>query len=238
MVDAGGKGFLVILQGMLDEIRGVPMPQSEQEEESTPADKAVLAAMATEDITFAFDTVFIVRKHTENVDLDPFRKYLNSIGDSLVIGEDDEASRSMSIPIFPARLSPRPEVRHPGAGQDREHAHPGRRSGAGKHVQSTDDLEAIEAELEAGCAQSEPVKAAPEKKYGYVAVCAGAGLESVFKDLGVDGVISGGQTMNPPPRIFFGRSTRLLRRSSSCCPTTKISSWPPSSVSGCVRTRR
>ena len=68
---------------------------------------------------------------------------------------------------------------------------------AGKHVQSTDDLEAIEAELEAGCAQSEPVKAAPEKKYGYVAVCAGAGLESVFKDLGVDGVISGGQTMNP-----------------------------------------
>ena len=43
----------------------------------------------------------------------------------------------------------------------------------------------------------EPVKAAPEKKYGYVAVCAGAGLEAVFKDLGVDGVISGGQTMNP-----------------------------------------
>ena len=74
VVDAGGKGFLVILQGMLDEIRGVPMPQSEQEEESAPADKADFAAMAAEDITFAFDTVFIVRKHTENVDLDPFRK--------------------------------------------------------------------------------------------------------------------------------------------------------------------
>ena len=67
---------------------------------------------------------------------------------------------------------------------------------AGKHVQSTDDLEAVEAELEAGC-DSAPQKAAPEKKYGYVAVCAGAGLEAVFRDLGVDGLVGGGQTMNP-----------------------------------------
>ena len=59
VVDAGGKGFLVILQGMLDEIRGVPMPQSEQEEESAPADKADFAAMAAEDITFAFDLSLI-----------------------------------------------------------------------------------------------------------------------------------------------------------------------------------
>ena len=69
---------------------------------------------------------------------------------------------------------------------------------AGRHVQSTDDLEAVEEELEnQGCAPAEPVKAAPEKEYGYVAVCAGAGLEAVFRDLGVDGIISGGQTMNP-----------------------------------------
>ena len=67
---------------------------------------------------------------------------------------------------------------------------------AGKHVQSTDDLDAIEAELEAGC-NAAPEKAAPEKKFGYVAVCAGAGLEAVFRDLGVDGLVGGGQTMNP-----------------------------------------
>ena len=188
VVDAGGKGFLVILQGMLDEIRGVPMPQSEQEEESAPAEKAAFAAMAAEDITFAFDTVFIVRKHTENVDLDPFRKYLNSIGDSLVIGEDDEAFKVHVHTNIPGEALT--EAQKYGTLELAKIENMRTQAddlAAGKHVQSTDDLEAIEAELEA----------APEKKYGYVAVCAGAGLESVFKDLGVDGVISGGQTMNP-----------------------------------------
>src|SRR5699024_7495364 len=65
---------------------------------------------------------------------------------------------------------------------------------AGRQVQSTDDLDAVEAELE-----GRPVRkiAAPEKKYGVVAVAAGEGLAAVFRDLGADGVISGGQTMNP-----------------------------------------
>ena len=69
---------------------------------------------------------------------------------------------------------------------------------AGKHVQSTDDLDAVEEELEHGvAAPAEPVIAEPEKKYGVVAVCAGEGMAAVFRDLGCDGVISGGQTMNP-----------------------------------------
>ena len=67
---------------------------------------------------------------------------------------------------------------------------------AGKKPQSTDDLEQIEAELEAQEEQGDAM-APPEKKFGVVAVSAGAGMASVFKDLGVDGVISGGQTMNP-----------------------------------------
>ena len=196
VVDAGGKGFLVILQGMLDSLRGEPMPQVE--EESAPADKADFVAMAAEDITFAFDTVFIVRKHTEEVDLEPFRTYLNSIGDSLVIGEDDTAFKvhvhtntpgaalTESLKYGALELAKIENMRT----QADDLA-------AGKHVQSTDDLEAVEAELEAGADGGAPVKAAPEKKYGFVAVCAGQGLEAVFRDLGVDGVISGGQTMNP-----------------------------------------
>ena len=63
---------------------------------------------------------------------------------------------------------------------------------AGRKPQSTDDLD-----MEEGSAPEEPVVAPPEKKYGVVAVCAGAGMASVFRDLGVDGIISGGQTMNP-----------------------------------------
>ena len=88
VVDAGGKGFLIILQGMLDELRGEPMP--EIAEENPAQDKADFATLTDEDITFTFDTVFIVRK-TVDKSLEPLRSYLNSIGDSLVIGEDDEA---------------------------------------------------------------------------------------------------------------------------------------------------
>ena len=196
VVDAGGKGFLVILQGMLDSLRGEPMPQVE--EESAPADKADFVAMAAEDITFAFDTVFIVRKHTEEVDLEPFRTYLNSIGDSLVIGEDDTAFKVHVHTNTPgAALTESQKYGTLELAKIENMRTQADDLAAGKHVQSTDDLEAVEADLEAGADGGAPVKAAPEKKYGFVAVCAGQGLEAVFRDLGVDGVISGGQTMNP-----------------------------------------
>ena len=197
VVDAGGKGFLVILQGMLDELQGVPMPETDQDE-SAPAEKADFVAMAAEEITFAFDTVFIVRKHQEEVDLEPFRAYLNSIGDSLVIGEDDESFKVHVHTNIPGEaLTESQKYGTLELAKIENMRTQADDLAAGKHVQSTDDLEAIEAELEKGCAPQEPVKAAPEKKYGYVAVCAGEGLEAVFRDLGVDGVISGGQTMNP-----------------------------------------
>ena len=196
VVDAGGKGFLVILQGMLDSLRGEPMPQVE--EESAPADKADFVAMAAEDITFAFDTVFIVRKHTEEVDLEPFRTYLNSIGDSLVIGEDDTAFKVHVHTNTPgAALTESQKYGTLELAKIENMRTQADDLAAGRHIQSTDDLEAVEAELEAGADGGAPVKAAPEKKYGFVAVCAGQGLEAVFRDLGVDGVISGGQTMNP-----------------------------------------
>ena len=196
VVDAGGKGFLVILQGMLDSLRGEPMPQVE--EESAPADKADFVAMAAEDITFAFDTVFIVRKHTEEVDLEPFRTYLNSIGDSLVIGEDDTAFKVHVHTNTPgAALTESQKYGTLELAKIENMRTQADDLAAGKHVQSTDDLEAVEAELEAGADGGAPVKAAPEKKYGFVAVAAGAGLAKVFFDLGADGVISGGQTMNP-----------------------------------------
>ena len=197
VVDAGGKGFLVILQGMLDELQGVPMPETDQDE-AAPAEKADFVAMAAEEITFAFDTVFIVRKHQEEVDLEPFRAYLNSIGDSLVIGEDDESFKVHVHTNIPGEaLTESQKYGTLELAKIENMRTQADDLAAGKHVQSTDDLEAIETELEKGCAPQEPVKAAPEKKYGYVAVCAGAGLEAVFRDLGVDGVISGGQTMNP-----------------------------------------
>ena len=187
VVDAGGKGFLIILQGMLDQLQGKSMPELSEEEPEE--EKADFGALSAEEITFAFDTVFIVRKPSPHVNLEPFRTYLNGIGDSLVIGEDDEAGAALTEAQKYGTLELAKIENMRTQAED---------LAAGRHIQSTDDLEAVEEELEnQGCAPAEPVKAAPEKEYGYVAVCAGAGLEAVFRDLGVDGIISGGQTMNP-----------------------------------------
>ena len=75
---------------------------------------------------------------------------------------------------------------------------------AGKKAQSTDDLDAVEAELERG----ETAVAAPEKRYGFLAVCAGEGLEAVFRDLTVDRIVSGGQTMNPSTEAILQEVNR------------------------------
>ena len=198
VVDAGGKGFLIILQGMLDELQGVSMPEA-GEEEPAAEEKADFGALSAQEITFAFDTVFIVRKSSPKVNLEPFRAYLNRIGDSLVIGEDDEAFKVHVHTNIPGEVLT--EAQKYGVLELAKIENMRTQAedlAAGRHVQSTDDLEAVEEELERReSAPEEPVKAAPEKEYGYVAVCAGAGLEAVFRDLGVDGVISGGQTMNP-----------------------------------------
>ncbi|MCI8474244.1 MAG: DAK2 domain-containing protein, partial [Oscillospiraceae bacterium] len=193
VVDSGGKGFLVILQGMLDEIKGLPIPEGAEVPEPKQG-KADFAALGDEDITFTYDTVFIVRKEKENVNLEPFRAYLNSIGDSLVIGESDEEFKVHVHTDTPgAALTESAKYGILELCKIENMRTQAEDLAAGKHVQSTDDLEEAEEQLE----KAEPVIAAPEKKYGMVAVAAGEGLAAVFKDLGVDGVISGGQTMNP-----------------------------------------
>ena len=195
VVDAGGKGFLIILQGMLDQLQGRPMPELSEEEPEE--EKADFGALSAEEITFAFDTVFIVRKPSPHVNLEPFRTYLNGIGDSLVIGEDDEAFKVHVHTNIPGNALN--EAQKYGTLELAKIENMRTQAddlAAGRHVQSTDDLEQVEAELEAG-EDSAAGPAAPEKKFGYVAVCAGAGLEAVFRDLGVDGLVGGGQTMNP-----------------------------------------
>ena len=197
VVDAGGKGYLLILEGMLSELRGEPMPEQAEESEETK-EKADFAYMAAEEITFAFDTVFIVRKASPDISLEPLRTYLNSIGDSLVIGEDDESFKVHVHTNIPG--SALTESQKYGTLELAKIENMRTQAEAlaqGKEAQSTDDLEAVEAELEAGegCAPAAPAE--PEKPYGFLAVCAGDGLAAVFQDLGADGVVSGGQTMNP-----------------------------------------
>ena len=197
VVDAGGKGFLVILQGMLDELRGVAAPETEDDALPNLQEKADFAALSQEEITFAFDTVYIVRKTRGEVDLEPYREYLNSIGDSLVIGEDDESFKVHVHTNTPGdALNEAQKYGTLELAKIENMVTQAQDLAAGRKAQSTDDLEQVEAELEAQEEQGNAI-AAPEKKIGVVAVSVGEGLDCVFRDLGVDGVISGGQTMNP-----------------------------------------
>ena len=192
VVDAGGKGFLVILQGMLDSLRGVPLPEG-AEGDSKVENKTDYAAIAAEEITFTFDTVFIVRK-TTNKELTSFEAYLNSIGDSLVIGEDDDCFKvHVHTDIPGAALTEAQKYGTLELAKIENMRTQAEDLAAGRHIQSTDDLEEDDHDHQEGTRKIAP----PEKKYGVVAVAAGDGLAAVFKDLGADGVISGGQTMNP-----------------------------------------
>ncbi|MDE7220273.1 MAG: DAK2 domain-containing protein [Oscillospiraceae bacterium] len=193
VVDAGGKGYLAILEGMLASLRGEAMPEI-TEESPAKQEKADFNVFSVEEITFAFDTVFIVRKDDPEVNLTPLRDYLNSIGDSLVIGEDDEAFKVHVHTNIPgSALTEAQKFGTLELAKIENMRTQAEDVAAGKKAQSVDDLDEVEEELESGGAAG----AAPEKRYGFLAVCAGDGLAAVFKDLGVDGVISGGQTMNP-----------------------------------------
>ena len=195
VVDAGGMGFVTILEGMLASLQGNDVALQENAGETK--EQADFTDFATEDITFAYDTVYIIRKKDETVNLEPLRVYLDSIGDSLVIGEDDEAFKvhvHTNIPWEALAESQKYGTLELAKIENMRMQHDD--LAEGRKARSTDDLDAIEQELEAGDT-AKPAPAAPEKPFGFVAVCAGEGLAGVFRDLGADGIIEGGQTMNP-----------------------------------------
>jgi len=189
VVDAGGKGYLVILKGMLSYLRGEPMPEAEDDDDFA-VEKADFAAIGEEDITFDFDTVFIVRK-TVDKPLDELRAYLNSIGDSLVIGEDDESFKVHVHTDTPGdALNEAQKYGTLELAKIENMRTQAQDLAAGRKAQSTDDLEDDHATAPAAPAE-------PPKPFGFLTVCAGEGLAAVFSDLGADGIVSGGQTMNP-----------------------------------------
>ena len=178
VVDAGGKGFLVILKGMLAALRGEAMPTLETEHAAR--DKADFASVGDEDITFAFDTVFIVRR-IDDRSIEPFREFLNGIGDSLVIGEDDEAFKvhvhtdTPGVALTEAQRYGTLELAK--IENMRTQAED---LAAGRKAQSTDDLE------EDGHDHAAPAPQPQElKPFGFLAVCAGCrpSTESILTEV-------------------------------------------------------
>ena len=195
VVDAGGKGYIVIFSAMLACLRGeVKAPTAAVQASVIANENNAFDMFGTDEITYAFDTVYIVRKNEPNVDLTPLRAYLSSIGDCLVIGENDEAFKVHVHTNIPGEALTKSQqygtlelakIENMRTQYDDIMA--------GRKAQTTDDLEKVEQELEA----AEELHAIPTKRYGIVAVCAGEGIANLFKELGADTIVTGGQTMNP-----------------------------------------
>ena len=188
VVDAGGMGFCLILRGMLESLRGNDIVC---EDTGAVNEEADFGIFDSEDITFAFDTVFIVRKSGRSIE--PFRRFLDGIGDSLVIGEDDEAFKVHVHTNIPGEALTKAQKYGTLELAKIENMRTQYEDiMAGRKAQSTDDLDAIERELE-----GEETVAAPVKHCGVVAICAGEGMAQLFRELGADTIVTGGQTMNP-----------------------------------------
>ena len=195
VVDAGGKGYIVIFEAFYKYLCGeIGLPGKSGSSKSSANSSAAFEMFETEEITFTYDTVFIVRKDDPHVDLAPLRGYLSGIGDCLVIGEDDEAFKVHVHTDIPGEALTKAQkfgTLELAKIENMRTQHEDILAGRKAHC--TDDLDEVERELEA----SEETVAAPEKKFGTVAICAGDGMMQLFRELGCDTIVTGGQTMNP-----------------------------------------
>ena len=178
VVDAGGKGWLLVLEAMMSALQGEDIVVPEGMEEVEVKEQADFSSFDTEDITFSYCTEFIISREN-NKDPEALRAFLSELGDSLVLVDDDE--------IIKVHV----HTNDPGAA-----LHEAVSYGSFVTVK-IENMRLQHTEKVVEKQESEPKIAEPEKTFGAVAVCAGQGLADVFKDLGVDGIISGGQTMNP-----------------------------------------
>ena len=183
VVDAGGFGFLAVLEGMSDAYNGIHKQRKIEEPEPEAKSGATFSDIKDEDITFTYCTEFIAERRDKSRNVQRLRTFLNSIGDSLVVVEDDDIIKV-----------------HVHTDQPNEALEAGLKFGQLLTVKIENMRQQHSAKIveEAAGLESTARKIAePEKKYGFVSVAAGDGLVNVFKDLGVDEMVQGGQTMNP-----------------------------------------
>ncbi len=177
VVDAGGKGWLVALEGMLAALRGEDITAPETGSEET-REQANFGDFDTEEITFTYCTEFIISRENDK-DPDQLREFLSSLGDSLVLVDDEEIIKVHVHTNDPGKA-----------------LHEAIDYGSFVTVK-IENMRLQHTEKVMSENEKAPKIAEPEKALGVVSVCAGDGLADVFQNLGVDRIISGGQTMNP-----------------------------------------
>lgn len=180
VVDAGGQGLVLILSGMQSVFEDNTIIPGENQAIAAASQPKSVVASASDDIKFGYCSEFIINKNP-GCTLNPLRlrAYLESIGDCVVVVEDDSIIKvhvHSNEPgnVIQAALKYGPLVNI-----------------------KIDNMRYQHQNAALGTGSSEPVKVKPVKPIGFVAVAAGSGLEQLFRDLGADAVVNGGQTMNP-----------------------------------------
>ena len=214
VVDSGGQGLVFIYEGFLSALTGEYI--ASEDFQATPATmsqminaehhKAVAGHVATEDITFGYCTEIMVAlkqgpTYVKDFDYDEFRNYLNELGDSLLVVNDDEI---VKVHVH---------TEDPGLVMQE-----GLKYGSLVKVKVDNMRNQHEAQLEKEEKASQP---AEEKEYAIIAVVAGDGLAEIFKAQGVDYIISGGQTMNPSTEDFIKAVDQVNARNIIFLPNNK-----------------
>ena len=183
VIDAGAKGYLYIVDGMLKALRGEVVVKTAPVSVETA--KADFTQYTAEDIKFAYCTEFMVDRtnttgQTSRKDVNRFRDFLDVRGDSVVVVDDDEV------------IKVHVHTNEPGSVLTEALTY-----GALLSIK-IENMHEQHSEAAAGASTTQtPAESEEMKEFGFVSVCAGAGLEEIFCDLGVDRIIRGGQTMNP-----------------------------------------
>ena len=214
VVDSGGQGLVFIYEGFLSALTGEFI--ASEEFQATPATmseminaehhKSVAGHVATEDIKFGYCTEIMVAlkqgpTYVKDFDYDEFRNYLNNLGDSLLVVNDDEI---VKVHVH---------TEDPGLVMQE-----GLKYGSLVKVKVDNMRNQHEAQVEKEERQAKPVE---EKEYAIIAVVAGEGLADIFKAQGVDYIISGGQTMNPSTEDFVKAVEELNARNIIILPNNK-----------------
>ncbi|MBO5317446.1 MAG: DAK2 domain-containing protein [Oscillospiraceae bacterium] len=178
VVDAGGKGWLFVLEAMMSSLQGEDVVVPEGVQDTQVNAEATFSDFDGEDITFTYCTEFIINRENDK-DPEALRAFLDSLGDSLVLVDDDEIIKVHVHTNDPGKA-----------------LHEAMDYGSFITVK-IENMRLQHTEKVMSESEKAPTVAPAEKPLGVVSVCAGDGLADVFMNLGVDGIISGGQTMNP-----------------------------------------
>ena len=178
VVDAGGKGWVVALEAMMLALQGEDVVVPESMDAGEVKETADFSDFDTDDITFTYCTEFIIQRENNN-DPEKLREFLSSLGDSLVLVDDEEIIKVHVHTNDPGKA-----------------LHEAMDYGSFVTVK-IENMRLQHTEKVMTENEKAPKIAEPEKAFGVVSVCVGEGISEVFRNLGVDGLISGGQTMNP-----------------------------------------